>query len=603
MDIGRDIKSYIGLIIWLGIILSLGTVALIAINLNMTLQSESEGAFKKHLQFLSESSAKSTQMFLDGVISELVLLTEIDAVKKYESKNVDLAFRGVISKHDELISHMILLDNEGEINVMVTKDQEPDKIRPQIDRFFKKTMEGWRVNISKKLFVSREWRGIAIGMPIFRKVEGYRSETSASGIYASGMVMAIVGADDMVNLLIEPSASEADGFAWLYTEGGEILANRDHQKSFIKRLYGFLGDAEKFRREFTMALNSTPTSGWLPNSWGDGGMKIEFGDEKWLVAKEEFEIASQKWIVTASASAASATHLLNKSFMQLASLFTLVIVLLIVAGSIMFKLNKERVRADERGLYATELETKNTELNDLNKRMDEFLSIVSHDMKSPLNVIRGFLKMIRSAPGGEKFNRETSTMLRSSNRLLQLVSDILDVSRLEKGKVALAYENVDIDELVEESIKTMELIANEKEQKILVDLGKKTVIKADGAKLLQVINNLLGNAIKFTPRKGEIAVSKIVEGENLLLLVSDTGPGIPKEERETVFDKFEQVKNHQQGIEPGSGLGLSICKSIVELHGGSIDVSSRPEGTGSIFTVKIPQKMGNGVQGLLSMKK
>ncbi|MDH5509754.1 MAG: HAMP domain-containing histidine kinase, partial [Nitrospinota bacterium] len=251
------------------------------------------------------------------------------------------------------------------------------------------------------------------------------------------------------------------------------------------------------------------------------------------------------------------------------------------------RVNRRLAKAEEKARLASELEEKNRSLADMNRRMDEFVSVVSHDIRSPLNVVNGFVKLIRSSPGGEAFDRETGVMLRSCERMSQLTRDILDVAKLEAGKVALAYDPIVIDDIIKESGQIMEFAMTEKKIELRMELGEPTKMEGDSGKLLQVMNNLIGNAVKFTPTEGSIMIAKRVEKTDVLISVSDTGPGIAEEEKGMLFSKFEQLKKSQQGVEPGFGLGLSICKSVIELHGGGITVSSAP-GEGATFMVRIP---------------
>ncbi|MDH5637360.1 MAG: HAMP domain-containing histidine kinase, partial [Nitrospinota bacterium] len=282
-------------------------------------------------------------------------------------------------------------------------------------------------------------------------------------------------------------------------------------------------------------------------------------------------------------------HLLERSFRQMGMMVLSVALILIVSGSLLSRVNRRLAKAEEKARLASELEEKNRSLADMNRRMDEFVSVVSHDIRSPLNVVNGFVKLIRSSPGGGTFDRETGVMLRSCERMSQLTRDILDVAKLEAGKVALAYDPIVIDDIMRESAEIMEFAVAEKKIKLRMELGEPTKMEGDSGKLLQVMNNLIGNAVKFTPTEGAIIIAKKVERPDVLITVSDTGPGIAEEEKGMLFSKFEQLKKSQQGVEPGFGLGLSICKSVIELHGGTIAVSSAL-GEGATFMVRIPLK-------------
>lgn len=583
----RNERAYITAI-WLAVSLFLALVAFLGYSLNKTVKAENERSFTKNLSFLAESSAKSSQMFFEGMVSELLLLTEIDVVKNYRIPEADLAFRGVIAKHMEAISHMILLNDSGQTSLMVTKDPDPSGVKPFVTEFFKETMPKWRVHVSSRMFVSPTYRGIAVGTPIFRKVaEEKREKPSASGIYASGMIIALIGADDLVGRLVEPVRAGQSGFAWLSTEGGDILANNARLESFVKSAYGPGGDIGRFRDEFSKAIKGVKVHGWTLLDESRAVFKTSLGGDEWFVASAQVRILDQVWSLAVAEPGYEAETLLNKSFWQSVMLLILVTLILVLGGSLMTQANRRLIRAEEKALHAAELEAKNRSLEELNRRMDEFVAIVSHDIRSPLGVISGMLKLIQSSPEGKAFKRETSTSLRSCGRLMQLVTDILDVSKIEAGAARITYDELAVDDIIEESVKTMEFAASEKGQSVTVDMGDRTVMEGDAAKLLHVMNNLLSNAIKFTPRGGAVGVAKRVEDGHAHIMVSDTGPGISSEERDAVFGKFEQLKRTQQGVEPGSGLGLSICKGYVELHGGTISVTGG-EGHGSTFHVRIP---------------
>lgn len=574
--------------IWLVVSLFLLLVFWLAFSLNKTVKVENEKSFTKNLSFLAESSAKSTQIFFEGVISELLLLTEIDVVKNYRAPEADLAFRGVIAKHKEAISHMILLNDAGQTALMVTKDPDPSGVKPFVEEFFRETMPLWRVNVSHRMFVSPTYRGIALGTPIFRKVADEKKvKPTASGIYASGMIMALVGAGDLALRLVDPVRVGQSGFAWLSTEGGDILADNSRMESFVKSVYGAGGDITRFREGFDKAVKGSKVPGWAPLDNTGSTFRLLLGGDEWFVSTARVRILDQVWSLAVAAPGHEADMLLNKSFWQSVMLLILVTLILVLGGSLMTQANRRLIRAEEKALHAAELEAKNRSLQELNRRMDEFVAVVSHDIRSPLGVISGMLKLIQSSPAGSAFKRETSTSLRSCGRLMQLVNDILDVSKIEAGAARITYDELAVDDIIEESVKTMEFAAQEKGQSVTLAMGGKTVMDGDASKLLHVMNNLIGNAIKFTPRGGSIHIAKKAEDGHVIIMVSDTGPGISREERDTVFEKFEQLKRTQQGVEPGSGLGLAICKGYVELHGGTISVASG-EGHGSTFHVRIP---------------
>jgi signal transduction histidine kinase len=191
--------------------------------------------------------------------------------------------------------------------------------------------------------------------------------------------------------------------------------------------------------------------------------------------------------------------------------------------------------------------------------------------------------MLPEAEKAEKNVKPLKAIIRSSERVPTRINDILDLARVEAGEMKLNYSEVDIDHLVRESFRAVQFNAEQKRIRLLYEQenGPRTLM-ADDNKLFQVLNNLLGNAIKFTPEEGVVTVRKSSDNGNLLMTVSDTGPGLDQEQQKSIFEKFKQAGDHH-----GSGLGLAICKNLVELQNGKIWVESEP-GKGANFKFTIP---------------
>ena len=229
------------------------------------------------------------------------------------------------------------------------------------------------------------------------------------------------------------------------------------------------------------------------------------------------------------------------------------------------------------------------ELAQLNKLKDEFLSTVSHELKTPLTTIKGFVSVILSGEVGPLNEQQINFLTvtdQSVNRLTHLISNLLDLSRLN-GKVEMEFQRVDLVELVRSSISTMLLKAREKNVQLsnAVTKGLPSV-QADTRWIGQVIDNLLINAIKYAGEGAKVNVSGTDKGEAVVICVEDNGPGIPAEEQKMVFDKFYRGKASANQV-PGTGLGLAISKSVVEKHGGKIWVESKP-GKGARFFFALP---------------
>lgn len=238
----------------------------------------------------------------------------------------------------------------------------------------------------------------------------------------------------------------------------------------------------------------------------------------------------------------------------------------------------------------------NQELERLNQVKTEFVSIVSHELRTPMTAIKGFVDIVLSeeagplAPQQKKFLRIAHN---SIDRLTMLISDLLDLSRIESGKMKMDLFATRMEKILQESAETYHTTILSKKMQFSLEMDKKLPeILADEARIKQVIDNLLSNAMKFTPEGGQIKISAGDMGDYILVAVSDTGPGIKKEDQEKIFEKFYQVDSSLTRQIGGTGLGLAICKSIIEMHGGRIWVESEP-GKGSTFRFLMPRLRHN----------
>lgn len=244
---------------------------------------------------------------------------------------------------------------------------------------------------------------------------------------------------------------------------------------------------------------------------------------------------------------------------------------------------------------ATQLEKQNQQLERANRLRDEFLATMSHELRTPLNAILGYCESLGIGVYGRMEERQQAaidSIERSGEHLLQLINDILDLSRIDSGEEDLHFDETDIRTLCEESL---ELVS---EQAALKEVGvrhsietKREKIIADPRRVKQILVNLLSNAMKFT-EKGSIGL-RVVDGANreeIAFIIEDTGIGIPPEYLDKIFDSFVQIDSGDTRRYQGTGLGLSLVKRLIEMHGGRIAVESTV-GVGSQFTVTLPVRM------------
>src|SRR5499426_2128665 len=239
-----------------------------------------------------------------------------------------------------------------------------------------------------------------------------------------------------------------------------------------------------------------------------------------------------------------------------------------------------------------ELETANDRLKELDQLKSDFVSNVSHELRTPLTAIKGAVDLLlREVPGplNENQTHHLSRVRSNTQHLARLINDLLDLSQIEEGKIELDAGRVSLGGLLHEVMETVKPMAAEKPVLLEVDVPEPSVLVwADRDKITQVLMNLIGNAIKFTPSGGRIAVSTANDRRGWVRVsIRDAGPGIPVSEQEKVFEKFYQVTQDGSPKPKGTGLGLAISKSLVELHGGRIWVESE-EGRGSTFSFTLP---------------
>lgn len=231
-----------------------------------------------------------------------------------------------------------------------------------------------------------------------------------------------------------------------------------------------------------------------------------------------------------------------------------------------------------------------SELSEANRLKTEFLATLAHELRNPLAPMRSGMQLIRRAPKeAATVARVHDIIERQLEHLVTLVDDLLDVARITRGRVELRREEVDLASVIHAALETsMPLIENAR-HRLTVNLPAQPMpVSADPTRMMQVISNLLNNAARYTPRGGDITVSATREGGHAVVKVADSGIGIEPAALEDVFKMFNQVARTQRGAPSGLGIGLSLVRSLVELHGGTVDAASAGAGSGSVFTVRLP---------------
>jgi signal transduction histidine kinase len=255
---------------------------------------------------------------------------------------------------------------------------------------------------------------------------------------------------------------------------------------------------------------------------------------------------------------------------------------------------------DELGTLAANLNRMNEELRQLyqqleaaNRHKSQFLANMSHELRTPLNGIQGYTELIMDGIYGEvpeKIKEVMARIQQSGNRLLGLINAVLDLSKIEAGRITLSLADYSMPGVVQTVCTAVEPLATARRLALKVTVSPDLPVgKGDEQRLTQVLTNLVGNAIKFT-EVGEVGVQVTSENGTFVVAVSDTGTGIAEADQEKVFEEFQQADSSSTRKKGGTGLGLTIAKKIIELHGGRIWVESSV-GKGSIFSFTLPVRV------------
>jgi len=408
-----------------------------------------------------------------------------------------------------------------------------------------------------------------------------------------GVILAIIRMSTITDRFLEPIMQNRTGYVYMIDRKGKSLYDGARREAIGKNYIKMLNE-DNTNASWLEILNEQ-----INGSEGTA-VYLKEGDEsksEQIVAYAPVRWRDKIWSVAISVPASEVDHLIRSVYAKQMT-FLGAVIAIILGGSLglivmfsrwnktleaevksktgdMIRMNKELVLANER-------------LKELDKLKSDFVSMVSHELKTPLAAMRTSAQVLEVADIATETKREMlDIILRNIDRQTNLVNDLLDLSRIESGRMELKIESVSLESVIADSIESVKQAASVEGIKLDVELPESlSSVKGDREKLTQVVINLLNNAIKFTSRSGEIRIKARELNGQVEVKVSDTGIGIPTEDLDRVFDKFYQVDSTLTREAGGTGLGLAICKGIIEAHRGRIWAESEL-GKGSTFIFRL----------------
>ncbi|WP_462272741.1 sensor histidine kinase [Methanohalophilus sp.] len=464
------------------------------------------------------------------------------------------------------------IDESGTIVSGYPEDRTPlgyNLYENNMDQAFQKTKSMGSTYITNPTYTFEDELAMYVWVPVY------------SGNDFRGTVLAIIRIEEITERVIQSYDSSA-GYVYIIDEKGKLLYHSDNPKETGKNYFDILNEPDQDR----LYILGEQTEG--KEGMGDFEELNENNElEEKLVSYVPIKWYNQVWSVGVVTpvpfitSIVRSIYLKQATFMIITTFFILFFTSLI---SLIF-LSWNRKLEEEVHKKTEQLKNSNQRLQKLNRVKNEFLSMVSHELKTPLTAMRTSSEFLREEDCDKETQKEMlDLIIRNIDRQSRMVDDLLDISRIESGRMVFKEEQINLKEIIDNAIQMMEPMATKNGINIESELDNEPRVKADKDKLLRVFVNLLNNAIKFTTNKGENIKIKTEENRDFVeISVIDRGIGISENEQDKIFDKFYQVDNTSRRKVGGSGLGLAIIKGIIEGQGGSIRVKSEP-GVGSTFT-------------------
>ena len=236
------------------------------------------------------------------------------------------------------------------------------------------------------------------------------------------------------------------------------------------------------------------------------------------------------------------------------------------------------------------------------RRKDQFIATLGHELRNPLSVLTTASQIFKmDGANTADLKRAAEIIGRQVQHVTRLINDLLDMERIDNGKLQLDVRPVDLREIVTNTLESRRADADRRKQLLTLQLTPDpVVVDADAVRLVQVVSNLVDNAVKYTPDDGHIKVAVTADGHEAVIVVEDDGAGIPSERVDSIFEPFVQLSSSRHAARGGMGLGLSLVRRLTELHGGTVDVTSSGQGCGSRFVVHLPLQQPIHARALLA---
>ena len=399
-----------------------------------------------------------------------------------------------------------------------------------------------------------------------------------------GTILALIHINEITDRVIK-EYNASSGYIYIIDNDGKLLYDSSGDYYPGDNYFDLLNEPDQ-KRLFILGeqVDGKNGSGWYTEMNANGESEIK------LVSYVPINWSNQVWSVGVVTPLYDIVSIIRSVYFKQATfmLATGFFIIFFSALIVLIFASWNRTLEDEVSRKTAELEKSNRHLRKLDLLKNEFLSMVSHELKTPLTAMRTSSEFLKEGNcDSETQDEMLDLIIRNIDRQARMVDDLLDISRIESEKMTFKEEKIDILEAIRHAVEVVRPKADGKKIRITIDEMSLPPAKTDKDKLIRVLVNLLDNAIKFTPYEGdEIRISSKTENDFLKLSISDHGTGFPAEEVKKIFDKFYQVDSTATRKAGGSGLGLAIIKGIVEGQGGEIFVTSKP-GEGSTFTFTI----------------